>query len=210
MATNRDIELQRQRKPHASEVQGPSSCIELQLPDRVLDGVEVDLLQPRAPSLKVCHLYIFKVSSLTTSREQFTDTVILPIRYGNSTVENQRGTTKPSSIIGRVIPIPCSFSYAQSILQLSLSNYILLDGSVLHDSCLVSHRDLQDPHPWFRFPTRHPFSNTRQYIHGPQPIFQRDQRTRLDSHTTMGPRISTIFTAECCTSQTWPNARLSL
>ena len=118
--------------------------------------------------------------------------------------------TRHSWIVGWVIQTPCSFLYGQSLSHPLLSNRNPLDWSIFHDSCFISHRNLQDAHPWFRFSNRQHFSNTCQYIFIPQPLFQRDERTHLDSYTTMGSRISAIFTAERGTSQTWPSARLSL
>jgi hypothetical protein len=103
--TTRDIELQRQRRSHASEIQGPGSCIELQL----LDGVEIDHRRPTATSRKVCLPYICKVSSLTRSGEKLLDTVTPLLRYGNSTVQNQRSMTRHSWIVGWVTQTLCSF-----------------------------------------------------------------------------------------------------
>jgi hypothetical protein len=49
---------------------------------------------------------------------------ILPFKYGDSTRQNLKNTTRHSLIVGRAMLTPCSFSYARLIPLFSLS-YLL-------------------------------------------------------------------------------------
>jgi hypothetical protein len=122
-----------------------------------------------------------KVCTLTLARfDEKNPDIVTPPKYGNFTLRHPKSTKSDGKNI-----LICKVN--QSYTLLTQLDWSVLDDTS-HPTCRTVQRNCCRVHttPDHRAAEGRTLSHAHQHFSVSQPLFQRDERTRLDPHTTMG------------------------